>query len=702
MGDWDTSKSEEIYSVSTWSGGHFSVGPSGNLCVSPEIDLETGEPRGPVFDMRDLIEKIKRRGIATPLLVRFDGILRSRVREIHAAFARARSESGYGGGYCGVYPIKVNQQRHVVEALLEEGARHGMGLEVGSKPELLAAIPFKTRGEMTLVCNGYKDREYVETALLSSRLEITPILVVEKYTELATIIDASKRLGIRPTIGVRMKPWVKGSGRWKDSSGDRAKFGLTTRQIVHLVDALRRAEMLDCLQLLHFHIGSQITNIRSIKNTLREATRTLLGLHELGVHVRWFDVGGGLGIDYDGSNSSTESSVNYTLQEYANDVVYQLHEACEEGGLEPPTIVTESGRALTAHHAVLVTEVLGVSEFVSDEPAVTPEESESEIVEKCAALLDEIHIDTCLEDYHDALQLREEAMMMFNLGQLSLPERASVEEYFWRACGKILGFTRTMDFVPDDLAALESQMADTYYLNFSLFQSVPDSWAINQLFPIVPLQRLDQEPTRRAILADITCDSDGKIDRFVDQRDEKRTLELHPWTPTDEPYYLGIFLVGAYQEILGDMHNLFGDPNIVHIDADEQGRPSLTHVVRGDRTQEVLSYVEYFEQDLLHRLRGLIEHSLDRGQMTYEESAALQSCYEAGLASYTYLVSPGASTSEPPRDHAPQELRESLRTHEVQPRPPARSARPIKPDQQAEPRPGHPSASEGSAPSTPV
>ncbi len=638
MNEWQASDSSELYNVPNWSAGYFRISPSGNVEAVP--DPGAG-PEAPSFDLFDLMGQVRRRGIATPLLLRFDGILRGRVRELHEAFGAARREYGYPAPYMGVYPIKVNQQRLVVETLMDEGHKHGMGLEVGSKPELLAAIAMKTRGEMIIVCNGYKDEDFIETALLSGKLGIRPILVIEKTSELDTILASSRRLGIRPIIGIRTKLWGHGSGRWMQSGGVRSKFGLTTRQIVGLVEVLRGEDMLDCLQLLHFHIGSQITNIRAVKDALREATRVLLGLTELGAEIRWFDVGGGLGIDYDGSSSNAESSVNYSLQEYANDVVYHLVEACQESGLKPPAILSESGRALTAHHTVLITELLGVSEFSTAGSPLAPEEDEHELVHHFAEIHDEVTGDNFQESYHDALQIRDEAMVMFGVGQIGLPERARIEEFFWRTCRRILDVTRSLDYVPDDLSNLERDLADTYFLNFSLFQSLPDSWAIHQLFPVVPLHRHTEEPTRRAVLADITCDSDGRIDRFVALRGEKRTLELHDPRP-GEPYYLGIFLVGAYQEILGDMHNLFGDPNIVHVDHDPEGRPRLTHVVRGDRTQEVLSYVEFFEPDLLARLRTHIEQALAAGRMTYEESALLQRRYEDGLASYTYLAGHGA------------------------------------------------------------
>ena len=649
---WTHADAESLYNVSNWGRGYFRINQAGNVEVTPEGP--SGNGSAGAVDIYELMAQIRRRGIATPVLLRFDGILRARVRDLNQAFNAARAEFNYESPYRGVFPIKVNQQRHVVETMLEEGRKHGMGLEVGSKPELLAAIALQAESGALVICNGYKDKDYVETALLAGKLGLIPILVVEKSTELDTILETSRRLGIQPVIGVRSKLGGRGAGRWSESGGMRSKFGLTTRQIVDLVEKLTREGALDCLQLLHFHIGSQVTDIRSIKTALREATRTLVSLHEMGVRVRYMDVGGGLGIDYDGSSTNFESSMNYTLAEYARDVVYHISEACAESGVPQPAIVTESGRALTAHHAVLVTEVLGVTEYATSEIPVPPSTDEHEIVHNAASVSEGVTAKNFQESFHDAQQLRDEAMVLFNVGQLTLKDRARVEEFFWRACQKILRIIRGLPYVPDDLTHLERDMADTYFVNFSVFQSLPDSWAIGQLFPILPLHRHTEQPARRGVIADITCDSDGKIDRFIDLRDVKRTLELHALRP-GEPYYMGFFLIGAYQEILGDMHNLFGDPNIVHVDLDEQRRPRLTHVVRGDRIQEVLSYVEYFEQDLLARLRRHIERSLEAGQMAFEESAMLQRRYESGLASYTYLAreeEPGSSET-PPAPPAP-------------------------------------------------
>jgi arginine decarboxylase len=641
MNAWSPERSEQLYHVPRWGRGYFAVNDAGHVEVMPD------GPRGPAMDLYKLVEQVRARGVDAPILVRFDGILRDRVRELNGAFNRARREFGYEAPYRGVYPIKVNQERHVVEALLAEGREHGMGLEVGSKPELLAGVALQAGEGSLLICNGYKDSEYVEMALLSEQLGVTAIIVIEKLTELDTVLAAAARLGRRPRIGVRAKLAFRSSGRWRDSVGDRSKFGLTTGEIVEVVERLRAADMLTSLELLHFHIGSQISQVRSIKGALREATHVLAGLHELGAHIRWFDAGGGLGIDYDGSSSSNDSSMNYSLQEYANDVVWHLVEACRENNMPQPTIVTESGRALAAHHSILVGEVVGTSGTRGLGLTTDTRPDDHELVRELAELCEGEGARDLLERYHDAHAARERAMQLFTTGQLSLATRARIEQLFWRVCEMALEFTRSMDHVPDDFADLERDLADTYFVNASIFQSVPDAWAIGQLFPILPLQRLDEEPTRRAVVADLTCDSDGKITRFVGLDGPREVLEVHP-VREGEPYYLGFFLVGAYQEILGDMHNLFGDTNVVHVDVDPAGRPRLTQVQRGDRVKDVLGYVQYFEEDLLRSLRLHVEDALDAGRMTYEQSALFWARYEAGLRGYTYLTRPAANAPQPP------------------------------------------------------
>lgn len=655
MDSWNTRSSAALYNIDKWGLGHFGINDAGNVTVTPE-------PGRSQIDLRELIDQLGRRGVEAPLLLRFDGILRARVRAMFEAFDNARREYEYEGGYRLVYPIKVNQEREVVEALLAEGRGRGMGLEIGSKPELIAVMTLRGGADDSLViCNGYKDDEYVELALLGRKLGITPIIVIEKFTELETVLRKAAELDIEPVIGVRTKLMDRGSGRWSDSGGPRSKFGLTTSEIVAVVDRLQEAGMLHCLQLLHFHLGSQITNIQALKAGLREATQTLIGLSELGARISWFDVGGGLGVDYDGSRTNFEASMNYSIQEYANDVVFQVGEACREAELPPPTILSESGRALSAHHAVLVTEALGVSGPEREVAPPSPSEDDHEAVRLLGEIVAEISVKNYQESYHDLRAQRDHARMLFNTGQLSMRERARIESYFWYGLGRVRSITRGLDYVPDEFASLERDLADTYFLNFSLFQSVPDSWAIKQLFPVMPLHRLDEQPSRHAVLADITCDSDGKIDRFIDLRDVKKTLELHPVRP-DEPYYLGVFLVGAYQEILGDMHNLFGDTNIVHVDVDEGGRPRLHHIVRGERVQDVLAHVEYFEKDLLRDMRRHIEESLDRGLLSYEESALLWRRFEAALNGYTYLsrkraaAAPSSSPTPPRPTQAPPPL----------------------------------------------
>ena len=637
---WSIDDSAALYELPSWGSGYFRIGDHGGLLVRPDPD----EPDREV-DLHGLTEEILRRGVRAPLLLRFDGILRHRVRRITAAFDTARAEAGYAAPYHCIYPIKVNQQRHVVEQLVEGGREHGLGLEVGSKPELLAVMGLGLDPGTPVVCNGYKDAEYLETALLATKLGLETIVVIEKFSELTTLLAAADELELEPTIGVRMKPRIQGSGRWKDSGGDRSKFGLTTRQIVEAVKLLGRAGRLDRLRLLHFHIGSQVTDVRSIKDALREAGQTLAGLVRLGAPIAYVDVGGGLAVDYDGSRTTADSSRNYSLQEYANDVVWQLKETCEDAGIPQPVILSESGRSLTAHHAVLVTEVLGVSNYTQIGEAAPLGDDEPESVGRMAELLhtlddpaaDRADGAVLRETFHDALQVRDEAMLLFNMGQLDLEGRARVEEFFWTVCRRLVEAVRGLEFVPEELAGLEQHLADTYFLNFSLFQSLPDSWAIHQLFPVLPIHRLDERPDRHATLVDVTCDSDGKVERFI-TRDEgdKSTLEVHALRE-GERYFLAFFLVGAYQEILGDMHNLFGDTNAIHVDIGPQGRPVLPHVVRGDRVQELLSYVEFHEHDLVSRLRRQVEEALDAGRMTYEQSALLLERYERGLAGYSYL-----------------------------------------------------------------
>jgi arginine decarboxylase len=630
MRGWTVRDSRELYNVNNWGAGFFDVNDRGHV----EVCLRGAS--GPRIDLPELVADLRQRGLRFPMLIRFSDILAARVRGLCDAFGQAIQEYGYKGRYRGVYPIKVNQQRHVVEEIVEYGAAQGIGLEAGSKPELLIALAVLETEDAIIVCNGYKDRAYIETALLAQRLGRTPIIVVDRFRELDLIIRTSRALGVRPHIGVRARLSTKGAGRWVESTGDRSKFGLNAAEIVEAVRILREAEMLDCLELLHFHIGSQITAIRAHKDALREATRIFTGLVDMGVMPRFMDVGGGLGVDYDGSQTNFHSSMNYSMQEYANDVVASIQEACDERGVAHPDIVTEAGRAMVAHHSVLLFDILGVNEMISGAVPEAAGPDEHKVVQDLSEILLSISQKNVLEAYHDAIQLKEEATTLFSLGYLDLPARARVEELFRACCERILRIVRDMPYVPEELEPLERALADTYYGNFSVFQSAPDHWAVKQLFPVMPIQRLDEKPTRRGILADLTCDSDGKIDKFIDPRDVKDVLELH--SLGDQPYYVGVFLVGAYQEILGDLHNLFGDTDAVHVRMGEDERYVVEHVVEGDDVGDVLRYVQYDKATLIEKVRRTIEVAMRAGRIGLEDSARLRRHYEAALTEYTYLA----------------------------------------------------------------
>ncbi len=629
MRGWTVRDSAELYGISNWGAPYFSVGENGCLRVHPHGSKSVG------VDLLELVEELRHRGLRTPILIRFSDILESRVREIASCFRRASEEYEFRGAYRGVYPIKVNQQRHVVEELVEYGRASKLGLEAGSKAELLVALAVLDTPEALIVCNGYKDRAYLETALLAQKLGRYPVIVLDRPTELEALIKVSRELGIRPHVGVRSRLSTRGAGKWVESTGDRSKFGLSAAEIVATVERLRSEDMLDCLEMLHFHIGSQITSIQAHKEALREASRIFVGLIELGAPVRLIDVGGGLGVDYDGSQTNFHSSMNYSTQEYANDVVAAIAEACNERGIPHPDLVSESGRALVAHHSVLVFDVLGVDEIQRGGTPRMPVEGDHRIVENLCELWDGIREKNVLESYHDALQLKEEAISLFNLGYLDLPGRARVEGIFLSCCERILRIVRDMEYVPEDLQGLERSLAATYYGNFSVFQSMPDSWAMRQLFPIVPIHRLEEKPTRRGIFADLTCDSDGKVDQFIDLRDVRHVLELH--APTGRPYYIGVFLVGAYQETLGELHNLFGDTDAVHVHVYEDGTYAVEQVVEGDSVEDVLSYVQYDRRMLTERVRRSVEEALRRGGITLEESALLRRRYAQGLSGYTYM-----------------------------------------------------------------
>jgi arginine decarboxylase len=626
---WTVADSAEVYGVKYWGNSYFSVNDAGNVQAHP-----TG-PDGARIDLKELVDEVARRGIGLPLLIRFSDVLKSRIVELNETFKRAIAEYGYKGEYKGVYPIKVNQHRYVVEEIVQFGRPYHYGLEAGSKPELLAVMAMLDDEEALVVCNGYKDEEYIETALMASKLGRTVLIVVEKYSELSLIAEVAKKVGVRPRIGIRVKLAAKGSGRWEASGGDRSKFGLSTREVVEAINFLKANDLLNCFELLHFHLGSQISAIRAVKNALREAGRFYVEVCKMGAPLKYFDAGGGLGVDYDGSQTNFASSMNYSTQEYANDIVFSLQEICDQGGVPHPMIVTESGRAVVAHHSMLVVDILGVGEFdVGKAPEKIGKDS-SRVVKNLFETYKDVSRKNVLEAYHDALEYKEEALQLFNLGNLSLEERVVAEDIFWAICQKLLKQVRDMREVPEELEGLERALSDTYFCNFSMFQSLPDIWAIDQLFPIMPIHRLGEEPTRRAVLADITCDSDGKIDHFIDRRDVKSVLELHPINGQD--YYLGIFLIGAYQEILGDLHNLFGNTNTVHVSLAAGGGYQIDHVVTGDTVTDVLKYVSYSREELVARLRRFAELAVRANRMTLEETRSMLRMYEEGLAGYTYL-----------------------------------------------------------------
>jgi len=625
---WTIADSTETYEIRTWGTPFFGVNERGHVAIHPD------GPSGPSADLKELVDEVRRRGIGLPLLLRFTDILRKRVAELNDSFARAIEEYDYESEYRGVYPIKVNQVGNVVAEILRAGRPYHYGLEAGSKPELLAVMALLEDPEALIVCNGYKDEEYVESALLASKLDRKVILVVEKLSELPLIAAVSEKLGVRPRIGIRVKLSSRGSGRWEASGGDRSKFGLSSSEIVEAMSFMKERGLLDCFELLHFHLGSQISAIRSFKSALREAGRFFVELAKAGAPLRYFDVGGGLGVDYDGSQTNFASSMNYTMQEYANDIVYALKEICDGAGVPHPYIVSESGRAVVAHHAVLVVDILGTNEFENRPVPETIPEDAAPVVKNLFATFKEVTRKNLQEAYHDAADLKEETLQLFSLGHLPLDQRVMAENIFWSLCHKIMRLAKEQDEMPEELEHLEKALSDTYFCNFSVFQSLPDSWAIDHLFPVMPIHRLAEEPTRRAVLADITCDSDGKIEHFIGRRDVKDVLELHQMNGED--YYLGIFLVGAYQEILGDLHNLFGDTNDVQVSLTEGGY-AIDHVQPGDTVTEVLEYVSYNKDDLVAKLRRSAEQALRAGKLTLEESRYLLRAYEEGLAGYTYL-----------------------------------------------------------------
>lgn len=625
---WTTESAAELFNVRRWGKGYFSVGDNGHLLVTPRRD-------GNSIDIDALVRQLQQRGLELPILVRFDGLLEHRIKRLNEVFQTAIEDNEYGGRYCCVYPIKVNQQRSVVSRIVEYGSRFGVGLEAGSKPELLAVVAM-TPAETPIICNGFKDDEFIQLALRAQQIGRNVVPVVEKYSELHLILRHAEAIGVRPQIGMRTKLATRGSGRWKSSGGYRSKFGLTITEILSAVRELEARDMLDCFHLLHFHLGSQITDIRRVKNAVNEAARLYVELKKLGTGLKVLDVGGGLGIDYDGSQSKFESSRNYSLQEYANDVVYHIGAVCSDADVSPPDIVTECGRAISAFHAALIFETLGVSEQGHEKqlPDSVPDDYEQPL-QTLAMTNSEVCLRNVVESFHDAQQAFDTALTLFAAGHMPLKQRVLAEEYYFAICRRIKKLSEELDYVPEELQVLDRMLSDTYFCNFSLFQSMPDSWAIKQLFPVMPIHRLNERPTRSAVLADITCDSDGKIDLFIDRRDVKRTLPLHELN--GEPYFLGAFLVGAYQEILGDLHNLFGDTNTVHVDCDSNGNITLGSIQKGETVREVLEYVEFDQRELTDRLQAQVEVAVESALIDDRQAGELMRFYEEALNGYTYL-----------------------------------------------------------------
>lgn len=617
---------QEHYGIGNWGEDYFSINQQGHVEVKP--DKKNGG------DLFELTKSLVAQGIEAPILIRFNGIIRDRMVRLSEAFKSAIEESEYENGHRMVFPIKVNPQRHVVEVVNQSGKDYKMGLEVGSKPELIAVLALDSSPDTLLLCNGYKDAEYVSLALMAKKLGRHTLIIIEQFYELQLVLDAADKLGVEADIGFRMKLSSTGSGRWKSSGGEFSKFGLFAHEIVACMDRLQEVGKGHWVKLLHYHLGSQVTTIESIKKVLKESAKMYTELARHHPSMTYFDVGGGLAVDYDGTKSVSDSSMNYTVEEYARDVVYAIGEACTKAGISHPIIVTESGRALVSHHAVLLTEVIDVTPTSLADNPIPP--SDHEILQALMLLHDELSLTNCRESFHDVKELKDRMLHEFIYGKFTLKERAYGEKIARRLFVKIRELYRQLGQASEELAELDKILLETYFCNFSVFQSLPDSWAINQLFPVMPIHRLHEVPTHEAIIADLTCDSDGKIDCFIGGEEYNNRLKLHSYS--GEPYYLGIFLVGAYQEILGGLHNLFGDTNVVHAELGNDGQWKLSHLVEGDTIEEVLHYVQYNAENLMIQLYELLEGSLKSGRISLTESAQIKKMFKRSLESYTYLV----------------------------------------------------------------
>ena len=629
MKKWTIEDSNELYNMSGWGTSYFGINEKGDVYVTPCKDDTQ-------IDLHDVMDELSLRDITPPVLLRFPDILDNRIEKTWSCFKKASDEYGFTGENFIIYPIKVNQMQPVVEEIISHGRKFNLGLEAGSKPELHAVIAVQCQSDSLIICNGYKDQSYIELALLAQKMGKRIFIVVEKLNELEIIAKAAKKLNVRPNLGIRIKLASSGSGKWEESGGDASKFGLTSSELLKALEILEKKEMKDCLRLIHFHIGSQITKIRRIQTALREASQFYIQLHKMGYNVDFVDCGGGLGVDYDGTRSpNSESSVNYSIQEYVNDCIYTFVEAANRNGIQHPNIITESGRSLSAHHSVLVIDVLETASLPEMDDEFEPGEASHPLVKDLYDIWDNLNPRTMLEDWHDAEQIRDEALDLFSHGIVDLQTRAEIERMYWSVCREINSLAKSLKHTPEELKNLDKILADKYFCNFSLFQSLPDAWAVDQLFPIVPLQRLNERPTRTATLQDITCDSDGKITNFVTNRNISHILPVHTLRK-NEPYYLGVFLVGAYQEILGDMHNLFGDTNAAHITV-KDGRYHIDQIFDGETVEEVLNYVQYNPKKLVRQLEVWVTKSVKQGKISLEEGKEFLSNYRSGLYGYTYL-----------------------------------------------------------------
>ncbi|WP_024989774.1 biosynthetic arginine decarboxylase [Segatella albensis] len=629
MKKWTIEDSKELYNINGWGTSYFGVNEKGNVYVTPCKD-ETQ------VDIREIMDELALKDITAPVLLRFPDILDNRIEKTSECFKRAKKEYEYQAENFIIYPIKVNQMQPVVEEIISHGRKFNLGLEAGSKPELHAVIAVQCQSDSLIICNGYKDESYIELALLAQKMGKRIFIVVEKLNELDTIARAAKKLNVKPNLGIRIKLASSGSGKWEESGGDASKFGLTSSELLEALNKLDEMGMHDCLRLIHFHIGSQITKIRRIQTALREAAQYYINLHKMGYDVDFVDCGGGLGVDYDGTrSSSSESSVNYSIQEYVNDCVYTFVDAANKNNIKHPNIITESGRSLAAHHSVLVIDVLETASLPEMPEEFEAKDTDHQLVKDLYEIWDNLTPRNMLEDWHDAEQIRDEALELFSHGLVDLKTRAEIEAMYWSVCHEINNLAKQLKHVPDELRGLDKLLADKYFCNFSLFQSLPDSWAIDQLFPIIPIQRLNERPNRNATLQDITCDSDGKIANFVVNGRPSHVLPLHS-LKKNEPYYLGAFLVGAYQEILGDMHNLFGDTNAVHISI-KDGKYNIDQIFDGETVDEVLGYVQYNPKKLVRQLEQWVTKSVKTGKISLEEGKEFLNNYRSGLYGYTYL-----------------------------------------------------------------